>query len=408
VESVAPVADERTADADDPAPDVQRRVWHEPLQTALLGGRLTPAQHDAIRQGLGEPALRDDIAPEAVAEAWSIAATDLIAEAGLLPVEELRKRARIVRDLLDPTGAEDRFWQRFQRRSFRMWVDADGQHHGHLVFDDEAALWVRSMVDAAMRPRRGGVRFVTDDERQEADDLVTDPRSNEQLEYDLVLDVLRSGSLATAPEVFGARQPGVRLVLVQDAEAAPAPGSRDPLGRLLAVGHAEDGGDAVPGSVMDRALCETGSRRITVDGCGNPLNAGRERRLFSAAQRLVLAARDGGCMWPGCVRPASYCEAHHIDHYAEDGGATDVDRGCLLCRFHHLLLHNRGWKIRRRGKGPFVLHPPPDQGAPIVLVSKAPWKWAWDPPPPPGRATWRAAAAVRPQDAVASTAAASR
>ncbi|MGC5254697.1 HNH endonuclease signature motif containing protein, partial [Escherichia coli] len=70
--------------------------------------------------------------------------------------------------------------------------------------------------------------------------------------------------------------------------------------------------------------------------------------------RVALAIRDGGCVWPDCTRPAAYCEAHPADHYSE-GGCTDIDRGVLLCRFHHMLLHNRGWRLLRDGKDPFRL-----------------------------------------------------
>jgi len=94
-------------------------------------------------------------------------------------------------------------------------------------------------------------------------------------------------------------------------------------------------------------------------------------------------------MWPGCRVPASYCEAHHCDHWHEDHGRTDIDRGVLLCRFHHLLLHNNSWKITRSGQAPFVLDPPAGRGSPITLETKAPWSWVWDPPPPPDRPSWR-------------------
>lgn len=371
-------------DAEEPTPPL---VWHAGLRDAMLGGAVTAAQHDAIRRGLGDPR-----ACEGAAEVWAIAAQQLMGEAPGMPVEELVKRARAVRDALDPTGAEERFALRFAGRAFRTWTDADGVHHARIDFDDEAYAWVQSIMDAALRPRRGGPRFMTEAERARADELEADPRTNGQLAYDLLVDVLRAGALASADDVFGARQPGVRLVVVKDAV-----GVRDPFGRLLAVGNVEDGGEAIPGSVLDRALCDTGSVTVTVDGCGNPLDVGRQQRLFSPKQRMALAVRDGGCLWPGCDRSPSYCEAHHADHWAEDHGRTDIDRGVLLCRFHHLLLHNQGWRIGREGDGPFVLHPPggPGEGRPggprepTVLRSKSPVRWAWD--PPPDRGGWRAA-----------------
>ncbi|HEY6800498.1 MAG TPA: DUF222 domain-containing protein [Agromyces sp.] len=387
----APAAGAGAEDAGDgpSAPASADAPWHAPLQDALLDGRLTSAQFDAIRRGLGEPCGDNaehfaDHATRAVREAWSLAALDLIDEAGSLAPEQLAKRARIVRDLLDPVGAEERFAKRFESRSYRMWVDADGQRRGNIAFDDEMGLWMQSMFDAALRPRRGGPRFVSDEERRQAEELIADPRTNEQLAYDLLVDVLRAGALAEAPDVFGVRQPGVRMVVVKDSV-----GPRDPLGRLLAVGHAEEDGTVLAGSTVDRNLCAHGSVDVTVDRHGNPLDMGRELRLYSTRQRVALAVRDGGCIWPGCDRPPSCCEAHHCDHFGEHGGHTDIDRGVLLCRFHHMLLHNRGWRISREGQGPLILHPPPGGGPPIVLKSQAAWKWAWD--PPPDRAGWRAA-----------------
>ncbi|WP_246159841.1 HNH endonuclease signature motif containing protein [Microbacterium rhizomatis] len=368
--------------ADDRAPAPP--PWHDSLRAALLSGVLTSAQHDAIRGGLGEPAVDDDTRDaDAVRDAWTLASRGLIDEASAMPVEELAKRARTMRDLLDPTGAESRFARRYESRSYRRWIDADGQRHARIAYDDEMGLWVDAMLAAALRPRRGGPRFVTADERAAAEKLQDDPRTNDQLAYDLLMDVLRAGSLATAPDVYGARQPGVRVITVDGIT-----GPRDPLGRLLGMGHAEDGGDALPGSVIDRNVCVAGTVRVAVDPHGNPLDVGREQRLFTPRQRLALAARDGGCRWPSCTRPASYCEAHHCDPYSE-GGATDIDRGILLCRHHHMALHNQGARITRDGLGEFLIHPP-GGGAPSAMPTKAAWKWAWDPPPPPDRRRWRA------------------
>jgi hypothetical protein len=317
---------------------------------------------------------------------WSIAAEQLVGDARNLPVEELRRRARAMRDQLDPAGAEARYAARFEGRKYHMYLDADDRWVGRIHFDDEMAMWVHSMMDAGLRPRRGGPRFMTDEERAAARELQDDPRTNEQLAYDLFMDVLRAGAVANAADVFGARQPGVRMVVVKDAV-----GPLDQFGRMLATGHTEDGGDPLPGSVVDRTLCMNGSVDITVDPNGNPLDVGREQRAFTTTQRKALAVRDGGCRLPGCGVAASYCEAHHIDHWFEDRGRTDIDRGILLCRFHHLLLHNNRYKITREGQGAFVLHRPTDRGGTVVLESKAPWSWAWNPPPPPDRPGWRRA-----------------
>lgn len=348
--------------------------WHEALDRLLYAGALSSAQYGAILSGLGEP-------PHPWSGgAWGRAAERLAGEAEQWSVEQLTAQARTLRDMLDPAGAEERFARRFERRSFRTWTDGDGFARGSMVFDDEMGPWVRSVLDAALRPRRGGPRFMTDAERAQSEALVGDERTNEQLSYDVLVDVLRAGALATAKDVFGAREPGVRIIVTD----AP----RDAVGRHGATGVVEDGGSALPGSVVDRAQCAGGRIRIDTDAAGTPLAVGRDERLFTRAQRIALAARDGGCLWPGCERPPSYCEAHHCVPWSE-GGVTDTDEGVLLCRFHHLLLHNNGWRIERVDAG-FALHAPPGSGRdPVPLRSKSPLQWLWD--PPPDRVGWRVA-----------------
>ena len=359
--------------------------WHAPLGRAMLSGGLTPPQHDAILRGLGEPPARSESA-DAAREVWSLAATQLIAEAAGIEVEELARRARQVRDALDPVGTEERHARRFERRGYRMWTDADGGRHGHIDFDDEGAACWDAVIASALRPRRGGPRFMTDEERAAAEALVADTRTNEQLTYDLVTDVFRAGALASASDVFGARQPGVRMIVVRDAV-----GPRDAFGRLRATGHFEDGGDAIAGSVIDRALCEVGSVEVTVDSCGNPLDVGREQRLFTSKQRLTLAVRDGGCLWPACRVPASYCEAHHTDHWSDGRAHRRRQRSSALSLPPHAAAQ-RGMGDPARATGAFVLHRPPGvSGEPVVLGSRSAVRWAWDPPPPEARVGWRAA-----------------
>ncbi|GAA4486467.1 DUF222 domain-containing protein [Microbacterium panaciterrae] len=337
--------------------------WHEPLGRALREGRVTSAQFDAIRRGLGEP-------PEGSVQAWSVAAVQLIDEATRRTVEELLAHARCVRDVLDPDGAAERFRARYERRSFRTWLAEDGTRRGSFAFDDEGAAFVDAVFAAALRPRRGGPRFVDPTEKSAAEDLVADTRTNDQLAYDLLMDLVRAGVLADPASVFGTRQAGLRLVQTIGADGA--------FGKVAVT---EDGLTAVPAAVAERRFCEAGSVTVTVDSCGNPLDVGREQRLFTSKQRIALAIRDGGCRWVGCDRPASYCEAHHIDPYAS-GGRTDIDRGILLCRFHHMELHHGGWSITRDEKNDFVLRDKHENT--IVLTRRLPLRYLWgdiDPPP---------------------------
>ncbi|WP_146116822.1 HNH endonuclease signature motif containing protein, partial [Microbacterium sp. MYb64] len=204
-----------------------------------------------------------------------------------------------------------------------------------------------------------------------AAELSVDPRTNDQLSYDLLLDLIRTGTLADPTAVFGTRQAGVRLVQQITVDGSPAP-----------VAVTEDGLTALPAAVAERRICETGTIPVTVDACGNPLDVGRESRLFTPKQRIALAIRDGGCRWTGCDRPASYCEAHHIDEWARDDGHTNIDRGILLCRFHHMQLHHGQWQITRDRKHDFVLHHPDGQRS--LLHPRLPLRYAWgdiDPPP---------------------------
>ena len=97
-------------------------------------------------------------------------------------------------------------------------------------------------------------------------------------------------------------------------------------------------------STEERTLCDTGIQPVKVEGKGRPLDYGQEHRLYTDAQRTALAIRDGGCRRASCDRPASWAEAHPIQHYAH-GGATSLANGILLCSTEHMDLHNSGAHI---------------------------------------------------------------
>ncbi|MGH3980458.1 MAG: HNH endonuclease signature motif containing protein [Pseudonocardiaceae bacterium] len=99
------------------------------------------------------------------------------------------------------------------------------------------------------------------------------------------------------------------------------------------------------------------------------LDLGRARRSLNTALRRALVVRAGGyCEMPGCDRPASWCEGHHIRHWVH-GGPTALHNLLLLCRRHHVLVHRPGWDIHLDPTGtPSSPHPhssiPPVHRAP--------------------------------------------
>jgi HNH endonuclease len=88
-----------------------------------------------------------------------------------------------------------------------------------------------------------------------------------------------------------------------------------------------------------------------------PLELGRTTRVISPTQRVALAVRDGGCGFPGCDRPLSWCEGHHLLPWLE-GGPTALPNLALLCRAHHRAVHEGGWQLQRQTDGCFSATPP--------------------------------------------------
>lgn len=113
----------------------------------------------------------------------------------------------------------------------------------------------------------------------------------------------------------------------------------------------------VTAATADLVGCDAVLTDIHIDQNGAPLDVGRTARLFPPKLRHALNARDHGCAFPGCGRPAQWCDAHHIVHWSK-GGTTCVDNGVLLCRMHHTVVHHEGWEVfLGRDRHPWFLPP---------------------------------------------------
>ncbi len=109
-------------------------------------------------------------------------------------------------------------------------------------------------------------------------------------------------------------------------------------------------------ATLGRLACDAIIDRILLDPNGTVLQMQTLGRLFTAAQRRALGARDGGCAFPGCDRPPSWCDAHHIIFWS-NGGPTTVANGVLLCGPHHTTIHLGHWVIVMRDGLPWFVPP---------------------------------------------------
>jgi hypothetical protein len=105
-----------------------------------------------------------------------------------------------------------------------------------------------------------------------------------------------------------------------------------------------------------KLLCDASVIPVVLGGRGEPLDIGRATRAIPTGIRRALIARDGGCAFPGCDRPPSWCDAHHINHWSA-GGPTTVCNLCLLCSHHHDTIHHDGWDIQMIGGMPWFIPP---------------------------------------------------
>jgi hypothetical protein len=341
---------------DDPASPFATIPWLAPVARAVSAGTLTLDAAEAIRKGLGE------IDPGVPAEKLLAAAGYLLEQAVAVTVDanggnarlttglnadQLLRLAHRLRDELDADGIATRAKTRHDARSFKIWRQPDGMYRVSALLDPEDGRYLETIYEQATSPRRGGPRFVDKAAQTAAKQLQRDDRTTEHIAADAFLALLRLGVNADPGAIIiGNHRPAVRVIVTEDT-----------LNQGTGHGRIEGHPDPVPFETIQRQICDTGTVGILFTDDAQCVNVGREQRLFTNRQRIGIAVRDGGCRWPGCDKPASWTEAHHINHWDRDHGGTDIADGICLCRFHHLLLHNNHWDILRT-RGTYSLRPP--------------------------------------------------
>jgi hypothetical protein len=322
------------------------------IASAVLSGDLGVEGADRVIRALAPVA--DAVEPDLLRQATST----LAVEGATCNTDELGTLARGVRDTLDRLGVADRERHLREQRALRKSAVIDGLRRVTLVLDPESDVILTGAIEAAMSPRLGGPRFVDSAEQDRATRMVDDPRSNEQMALDVLVDLVRIGVDRDDGTILGSVKPALRVTIpFADLTRAVDTFGHEHPETDTGVAWLEGSSEPFSAATARRLLCDTGALPIILGGAGEPLDLGRTRRLFSPVQRVALANRDGGCRWPGCDRQPSWCEAHHTNPYST-GGTTDLTNGVLLCRRHHLLLHNHGWRIEHTPSKELQLIPP--------------------------------------------------
>jgi hypothetical protein len=215
-------------------------------------------------------------------------------------------------------------------------------------------------VDGDLDPEAGetlltALRAVMDaGSRNGSDDNRTPPQRRADALHEICRQWL---DLAERPTVAGER-PHVTVTVDAPALAGASSGAGD----LDHVG-------AVDVTFARQLSCDASVMRVVMAGRSQPLDVGRRTPVVPPAIRRAVIVRDRVCRFPGCDRPHTWCDAHHIVHWA-DGGSTSLHNLLLLCRRHHGMIHRRegfrlnledGVPIFRRCDGTLLDNPVPLQ-----------------------------------------------
>jgi len=212
----------------------------------------------------------------------------------------------------------------YQRRYLHVGEPVDGLVRLDGRLDTEGGAILRTTLDRLMKPEKN------------------DERSFGQRQADALVELCRHGNHAEK----GRSVPHLIVRTTVDTLAG-TPGA--PAGEL-------EWGGPVPAETVRRLACDAALTRIVGRG---ELDAEitRATRTIPAATRRALEDRDRRCLGPNCTRRPAWCDAHHIQFWT-DGGPTKLPNLVLLCRRHHIMVHEGGWGLRRGEHGRWGLVPP--------------------------------------------------
>ena len=323
----------RVADARDVCPRVT--VTGEVVEpalpvaaAALRSGAISDQHLSVIRQSVR------DLPPDTAEDVPAAVEATLVDQAGHYDPVQLGKLAQRIRAHLDPDGTLLDERQAVARRELSFVPDLDGTVLLRGRLDAEGAAIVQAALSPLAAPHPADAHGVKDPRspaRRRADALVQAAR--------MLLD---AGDLPTE----GGQRPHLTITIpLADLTEESGTADLDTTGGLVTAAAAR------------RTACDANIIPIVLGAHSEPLDIGRASYSVPQPMRRALITRDKGCAFPGCDRPANWCAAHHIVHWA-NGGHTALSNLVLLCDAHHSLVHTEDWQIRITNGHPEFIPPP--------------------------------------------------
>ncbi len=389
------------------------------VRAAVLAGEIGIDAAQAVTEAVDRAVA--DVEKADRADARAAGEAIMLPLARTLPVADVVAAGKRLLDALDPESAARKALESFEQARLRC-AQVGDQYviHGNVPIETGVAFVtiLERLVD--QRYRSGSLR---EDEQPTGDDAEDTRRRRHARDRlwaeafdELVRGLLGNPDLAGLGTLHGA-SPHVTIIAEQGALDSGLGGE--------IVAPAADAPIPVPAQAVERILCNarvteivtTGSSpdlsgaalRISrfgrvADGCGidprdelplvlgpvdltglaepagdglpSPLALltrqhhvfchGRVYRTAPLTLRRALEVRDRHCRFPGCRVDPSRCEAHHVLEW-ELGGPTCLSNMVLLCRAHHMLVHEGGWRIaiddrHDAGHPDYFRFDPPERG----------------------------------------------
>lgn len=323
------------------------------VNAALTSGSaaLHPGQAEAIVTAL-ERIPASAMVP---ADDLRVAEQEMVKAAQLLSPNELRKLGKGVRDRRDTDGIEPPETRALASET--LWLkrgDHGAEFSGYLA--GEHAELFQTLIFAGSRPH------LTADGRR-------DLRSRGKRQADALTAVLTAAaSTGAAAPAHGDIKPHLTVTIdLEDLKTATGTGT-------LASGA------TLSAAAVRRVACDAGVIPMILGTNSEPLDVGTEHRFVTRAIRQALNARDRGCVI--CSAPPTISEAHHIIHWS-NGGPTNLTNLALLCKAHHIEVHQGHWNLTFHNGHP--QHTRPDWSTPPS--SPDPAQTPQRPSPHPGGCT---------------------